>query len=174
VASPRLSDARIWPVPRPALPTEVADALYNPNPDTLARDTVVVHRLRAMVDSLNRVIDAEQREHRLPSWTTDVAGKKFGMDSASIYIAGVKIPTAALALLGNMLPQGNFDESLRAAHMEGMREDIIQAARRTETLQEFRKYVHELRERKQAERDADRWARGDTVQAKRDTARVTP
>ena len=172
IASPRLSDARIWPVPRPALPSEVAEALYNP--DTLARDTALVRRLRAMVDSLNRVIDQDQREHRLPSWTTDVAGKKFGIDSSGIYVAGVKIPTAALALLGNMLPQGNFDESLRARQMEYMRQDIIQAARRTETLQQFRKYVRELRQRKQAERDADRWARGDTVRAKPDTAKATP
>jgi hypothetical protein len=172
IASPRLSDARIWPVPRPALPTEVADALYNP--DTAARDTAVVHRLRAMVDSLNRVIDQDQREHRLPSWTTDVAGKKFGIDSSGIYVAGVKIPTAALALLGNMLPQGNFDESLRARQMEYMRQDIIQAARRTETLQQFRKYVRELRERKQSERDADKRARGDTAKARPDTVRVTP
>jgi hypothetical protein len=159
-------------MPRPALPSEVAEALYSR--DTLARDTAVVRRLRAMVDSLNRVIDEQQRERRAPSWTSDVVGKKFGLDSAGIYVAGIKIPTAVLALLGNMLPQGNFDESLRARKMEDMRQDIIQAARSTETLQQVRKDVRELRERNQAERDEDQRARGDTARTRRDTTRATP
>jgi len=124
-----------------------------------------------MVDSLNQIIDIEQREHRLPAWTTDVAGKKFGIDSSGIYVAGIKIPALALAALGNMLPQGNFDEALRERHMEDLRQDILQAARRTETLQEFRRYVREIRERKQAERDAERRQRGDTTT---DTVRAIP
>ena len=43
----------------------------------------------------------------------------------------------------------------------------------TETLQEFRRYVREIRARKQAERDADRRARGDTTGV-RDTVKVLP
>jgi len=171
VLAPRLADPRVWPAPRPALPGEIAEVLYNRSPDSLRRDTVVVRRLRAMVDTLNQLIDVEQREHRLPSWTTDVTGKKFGLDSSGIYVAGVKIPTPVLALLGNVLPQGNFDEALRARQISDMREDILQAARRTETLREFRQYVREIRERKQAERDAERRARGDTTA---DTVRAVP
>ncbi len=171
VPAPRLGDARLWPGPRPALPIEVADALYRR--DTLPRDSVAVHRLRAMVDTLNQVIDLEQRERRLPNWTTEVTGKKFGLDSSGIYIAGLKIPTPVLAMLGNMLPQGNFDEALRARQLEDMRQDLLQAARRTETLQEFRRYVREIRARKQAERDAERRARGDTTGV-RDTVKIVP
>src|SRR2546422_3549881 len=62
----------LWVSPRPALPTEVADVLYEPQE---SRDTTVVHRLRAMVDSLNVVIDQDQRSRQRPVWTTDVAGK---------------------------------------------------------------------------------------------------
>jgi len=170
VPAPHLADSRLWPAPRPALPSEVAEALYNRH-DTIPRDSSVVRRLRIMVDSLNQIVDIEQREHRLPSWTTEVTGKKFGIDSTGIYVAGVRIPALALAMLGNLLPQGNFDESLRAQHMEDIRQDILQAARRTETLHEFRRYVHEIRERKQAERDAERRARGDTTT---DTVRAIP
>lgn len=170
----QLADSRIWPSPRPALPADVAQALYSTQRDTVPRDSVAVHRLRAMVDSLNQMIDIEQREHRLPAWTTDVGGKKFGLDSSGIYVAGVKIPAAVLAVLGNMLPQGNFDASLRGRQMEDIRQDILQAARRTETLQQFRRYVHELRQRKQTEYDADRRARGDTMRVKRDTAKAVP
>ena len=35
----------------------------------------------------------------MPSWVTEVAGKKFGLDSKNIYVAGLKIPAVVLALL---------------------------------------------------------------------------
>jgi hypothetical protein len=176
VAEPRLSNPLIWVSPRPALPAEVADILYrHQDPkDPPPRDTVVVRRLRAMVDSMNRIVDVEQRERRRPSWTTEVAGKKFGMDSAGIYIAGVKIPTAVLMALGSMIPQGNYDEAMRARQLSDLREDMMQAARRTQTLQEFRGYVKELRARKQAEHDAARRQREDSGPSAPDTVRMVP
>lgn len=167
------SDTRIFPGPRNSLPREVADALYSPH-DTLPRDTVVTHRLRAMVDSLNHLVELAEREHKAPSWTTDIGGKTFGMDSANIYIAGIKIPTPVLALLGSNLPQGNFDESMHERQIADMRRDILQAAQRAQTMDEFRRYVREERERKQAERDAVRRQRGDTVHAGRDTVHAVP
>ena len=167
---PQLGDGRLWVPARPVLPGDVADALYGPHDP---KDTVAVRRLRAMVDSLNQIIGAEQRERQRPTWTTDVAGKTLGIDSQYIHIAGIKIPTAALALLPIRLPEGNYDEQLRARHLEDMRQDLIQAARRTETLQLFRQYVRELRARNQAERDAER-ARGDTTKVKPDTVKAIP
>jgi hypothetical protein len=170
VTPPQVGDGRLWVVPRPALPSDVADALYEPHE---ARDTTVVRRLRAMVDSLNVVIDQEQRSHQRPTWTTEVAGQVFGIDSQFIHVAGIKIPTAALALLPISLPQGNYDEQRRARQLDEMREDIMQAARRTETLQMFKQYVKEIRARKQAERDAAR-ARGDTTRVRKDTVSAVP
>ncbi|HEX4574302.1 MAG TPA: hypothetical protein VH158_04165 [Gemmatimonadales bacterium] len=171
ISPPAVGDGRLWVLPRPALPAEVADALYAPQEQ---RDTVVVRRLRAMVDSLNVVINQEQRERRRPTWTTEVAGKMFGIDSQYIHVAGIKIPTAALALLPISLPQGNYDQQMRARQLDEMRQDLMQAAHRTETLQLFKQYVRELRARKQAERDAERRARGDTLPGPADTAKVTP
>jgi len=55
-----------------------------------------------------------------------------------------------------------------------MRQDLMQAARRTETLQLFRQYVRELRARKQAERDAEKRAKGDTTKVKADTIKAVP
>lgn len=173
VTTPRAGDGRIWIGPRPALPAEVANELYVPHlrADSLPRESIVTRRLRAMVDSMNRIIDVEQREHRLPSWTTGgESGKKFGLDSSHIYIAGVKIPSAVLMALGSLLPQGNYDEAMRGRALAQMRDDMIQAARRTETLREFRQYVRELRSRKQAEHDAAQRQHGDSVPG--DTARV--
>lgn len=171
VSPPQMGDGRLWVLPRPALPGEVADALYGP---AERKDSIAVGRLRAMVDSLNVIIDQEQRARQKPTWTTEVAGKLVGIDSQYIHVAGIKIPTAALALLPIRLPEGNYDEQLRARHLEDMRQDLLQAARRTETLRLFRQYVRELRARKQAERDAEKRAKGDTTKATTDTVRVTP
>ncbi len=52
---------------------------------------------------------------------------------------------------------------MRQRHLADMRADLMQAAARTQNLQEFRRYVRELRARKQAERDAERRQRGDTA-----------
>jgi hypothetical protein len=127
-----------------------------------------------MVDSLNVIIDQDQRTRQRPTWTADVAGKVFGIDSQYIHVAGIKIPTAALMLLPVTLPQGNYDEQRRARQLDEMRADLMQAARRTETLQLFKQYVRDLRARKQAERDAERRAKGDSAGAKADTAKVVP
>jgi hypothetical protein len=62
---------------------------------------------------------------------------------------------------------------MRARELSDLREDMMQAARRTQTLQEFRGYVKELRARKQAEHDAARRQR-DTVVAMPDTTRLVP
>jgi len=168
LVAPHVGDGRLWVSPRPALPAAVAEALYG---DTVARNTEAVARLRVMVDSLNQVLDEVQRERQRPSWT--VGGgeggiPKFGIDSQYIHVAGIKIPTMALALLGNLLPQGNFDEGMRARQLQDMRTDLLRAADRAQSFQDFRRYVRELRERKQAERDAERRRRA------QDTTTVIP
>src|SRR3989441_12824467 len=91
-------------------PGEVADALYGQEEH---KDSIAVHRLRSMVDSLNVIIDQEQRARQKPTWTTDVAGKTIGIDSQYIHVAGIKIPTAVPALLPITLPQGDHDEQRR-------------------------------------------------------------
>ena len=170
VAGPRLGDGGLWVGPRPALPVAVADELYG-SVDSLERDSAVVNRLRAMVDTLNRALDEEQRAHRLPSWVVrgDSGDPQWGIDPRNIYIAGIKIPTAVLALLGNVLPQGNYDEGLRSRHLMDMREDILRSAARAANYQDFRRAVRELRARKQAEREAERRRKQSP-----DTTRTTP
>jgi hypothetical protein len=170
VQGPRLGDGGLWVGPRPALPVAVADELYG-SVDSLERDSVVVNRLRAMVDTLNRALDEEQRAHRLPSWVVrgDSGDPQWGLDPRNIYIAGIKIPTAVLALLGNMLPQGNYDEGLRSRHLMDMRADLLRSAQRAENYQDFRRAVRELRARNQAERDAERRRRQQP-----DTVKGTP
>lgn len=167
--APQVGDGRLWVSPRPGLPAPVADALYG---DTTGRNVAAVARLKAMVDSLNQVLDQIQRENRRPAWVIGGTPDKpmWGIDSAYIHVAGIKIPTMALALLGNLFPRdqqmGNFDEAMRARQLQYMREDIMQAAARAQSFAQFRRYVRELRERKQAERDAEQRRHAqDTVNA---------
>lgn len=153
VLGPQVGDGRVWVGPRPALTAEVAERLYG---DTTGRDSIAMGRLHAMLDSLNQFLDREQLAHRRPTWGTTVAGLPFGIDSQFINIAGIKIPTMALALLGNVFPPGNYDGALRAREFAAMRDDLLRAASRAETFRDFQQYVKELRARKQAERDAER------------------
>src|SRR3989449_11331079 len=83
-----------------------------------------------------------------------VAGKTIGIDSQYIHVAGIKIPTAVLALLPVTLPQGNYDEQLRARQLEDLRRDLMQAARRTETPPRFPKGDRGVRAGAQAAGDA--------------------
>lgn len=162
IRPPSAGDGRLWVSPRPALPADVADAIYL---DREPRDSQIVSRLRAMVDSLNMIIDSEQLANRPPSWVKrNEEGKPvWGLDERFLYVGGVKIPSTALALLGSLLPAGNYDEAMRRRRLSDMRADLMQAAERTRNLQDFRRYVRELRARKQAERDAERRQRGDTA-----------
>ncbi|MGH7614502.1 MAG: hypothetical protein ACREMW_10750 [Gemmatimonadales bacterium] len=164
IVPPFAGDGRLWVSPRPALPGDIAAALYE---DRAPRDSMVVRRLRAMVDSLNVIIDADQRENRPPSWTVRGEDGKpvWGLDASGLYVAGIKIPTVALALLGSLLPPGNYDEAVRQRHLADMRSDLMQAAARAQNLEQFRRYVSELRARKQAEREAQRRQQGDTASA---------
>lgn len=164
-AAPQVGNGLLWVSPRPGLPAAVAAAIYG---DTATEHAAAINRLKAMVDSLNQILDQEQREHRRPSWTVGGTPDKpaWGLDSAYIHIAGIKIPTPVLALLGNLLPQGNFDEDMRMRQLNDMRADIMYSAERAQSLAQFKRYVRELRERKQAERDADERRRAqDTVKA---------
>jgi hypothetical protein len=164
VPGPALGDGSMWVTPRPALPAAVADQLYGPPPER--PDAVAMGRLRAMVDSLNELLDEEQRSQRLPDWTVGGEGAKWGIDPQWIHLGGIKIPTAALAFLGGLLPSVSYDESLRQRQLADVRRDLLYSAWRAQTLQEFQRYVRETRERRQQQRDEER--------ARRDTTRIVP
>lgn len=167
VPGPALGDGSLWVTPRPALPAAVADQLYG---EPVRRDSVAIARLQAMVDTLNRILDEEQRAHRLPDWTIGGDdGPKWGIDQQWIHLGDIKIPTPVLALLGGMLPQvNNYDEGLRRQQLARMREDLLYSAWRAQTFQDFKRYVRETRERRQRERDEERERRA------RDTTQVQP
>jgi signal-transduction protein with cAMP-binding, CBS, and nucleotidyltransferase domain len=115
-------------------------------------DSAVSAIVQAYLDSI--ASDPASKNVGLPSWTTEVAGRKFGLDSKNIYIAGLKIPAAVLALLP--IPGGNIDQNRAYNRLMDLRGDLLYAARRAETLEEFKEVIREIRLRKEREREFEK------------------
>ena len=121
-------------------------------------DSLLTARLLAFLDSMPP--DSFARPRPAP-WTTQIAGQTWGIDGSWIYLGPLKLPAALLAFLP--LPQGNYDAAKAAADLQHMREDILQAAQHAANAAEFNRYVRELRQRKEREREAARRVPRDTI-----------
>jgi len=152
--SPRLGNGALWvrPLRFADLPQDVRESML--------RDPATTARLQALFDSIRNEAGADQA---LPAWAIDVPGVgRAGLDSGWIMLGPIRIPAAVLALIP--FPQGNIEEAERAERLADMRADLLRAAQRAATVDEFKRAVRELRERKQRERDMERARRGrDTI-----------
>src|SRR5438876_6622611 len=74
-------------------------------------------------------VSSHSNYRQLPSFPTRRSSDLF------IHVAGIKIPTAALALLPISLPQGNYDEQMRARQLDEMRQDLMRSEEHTSELQ---------------------------------------
>ena len=144
---PGLADGRLWVRPLPLPPKELAERLTKSHAQLV--DSAVTAIVQAYLDSI--ASDPSARAQELPSWTKDIAGKKFGIDSKNIYIAGLKIPAAVLALLP--IPAGNIDQNRAYNHLMDLRADLQYAAQRAENLEEFKAMIRDMRLRKERERE---------------------
>ncbi len=145
---PGLAEGRLWVRPLPLPPKELAERLTGQQHAELV-DSAVTAIVQAYLDSI--AADPNSRSTGLPSWTTSVAGKKFGLDSSHIYVAGLKIPSAVLALIP--IPAGNLDQNRAYNHLMELRSDLYYAAQRTQNLQEFKDMIREMRLRKEREEE---------------------
>lgn len=144
---PALASGQLWVRPLPAAPQELAQRLQRTH-EELA-DSAVTATVQAYLDSVAREPGAG--DVALPDWTTEVGGRKFGLDDRYIYVAGLRIPSVLLALLP--LPAGgNYDRNQAYNRLMDIRRDIYQAAARADNTAEFKRYVKEIRERKERER----------------------
>jgi hypothetical protein len=124
-------------------------------------DSLLTQRLLAYLDSLPPDSFATPPP---PQWTTEIAGKTWGIDGRWIYLGGLKLPAALLALLPlSQDAAASYDRAKAAADLQRMREDILQAARRADNAAEFKRYVEELRKRRDAEREMRRRVARDTI-----------
>ena len=148
---PGLADGRLWVRPLPLPPRELAQRLSRSRAELL--DSAVSAIVQSYLDSI--ASDPASRNVGLPSWTTDIAGKKFGIDSKNIYIAGLKIPAAVLALLP-LAGGGNIDQNRAYNHLMDLRQDLLYAAQRAQTMDEFKQIIREIRARKEREREFEK------------------
>jgi hypothetical protein len=144
---PGLAQGRLWVRPLPLPPRELAQRISRSRAELV--DSAVTTIVQRYLDSIAN--DPASKNQGLPSWTTEIAGKKFGLDSKNIYIAGLKIPAAVLALLP--IPAGNIDQNRAYSHLMNLRADLLYAAQRAETMEEFKAAIREIRERKERERE---------------------
>jgi hypothetical protein len=147
---PGLAQGRLWVRPLPLPPRELAQRLTKSRAQLL--DSAVTVIVQQYLDSI--ASDPSSKNQGLPSWTTEIAGRKFGLDSKNIYIAGLKIPAAVLALLP--IPAGNIDQNRAYSHLMDLRADLLHAARRAETMEEFKRVIREIRMRKEKEREFEK------------------
>jgi hypothetical protein len=132
-------------------PKELAERLTRKQHVELV-DSAVTAIVQGYLDSI--AAEPASRKTGLPSWTTNVAGTKFGLDSSNIYIAGLKIPAVVLALLP--IPAGNIDQNRAYNHLMAMRADLQYAAQRSQNLQEFKDMIRDMRLRKEREEEFER------------------
>jgi hypothetical protein len=144
---PGLAQGRLWVRPLPLPPQELAQKLSRSHAQLV--DSAVTAIVQSYLDSIAN--DPASRDEGMPSWTTQIAGKKFGIDSKHIYIAGLKIPAAVLALLP--IPAGNIDQNRAYNHLMDLRTDLMYAAQRAANMEEFKTMIREMRERKERERE---------------------
>ena len=146
---PGFARGRLWVRPLPLPPRELAQRLTRSHTELV--DSAVTAIIQTFLDSV--ALDPASRAAQLPSWTTTIAGSKFGLDSKWIYVAGLRIPAAVLALL----PIPATGNESRAFDRSGeMYEDLRRAAQRAATLDEFKGAIREIRERKEREREFER------------------
>ncbi len=146
---PDLGDGMLWVRPLPLPPRELARRLQRTHVELV--DSAVTATIQAFLDSIAREPGADRAA--MPSWTTEIGGKKYGLDGRNIYIAGLKIPAAVLALLPI---SGATNEQRAFDHTNDMLADLRSAASRATTADEFKDAIRQLRQEKQEEHDFER------------------
>ncbi len=148
IIGPGLADGNLWVRPLPLPPKELAQRLSKKHVELV--DSAVTAIVQGYLDSI--ASDPASRDVGLPSWTKDIAGKKFGIDGKNIYLAGLKIPAAVLALLP-LSGGGNIDQNRAYNHLMDLRADLQYAAQRSANLEEFKTMIKDMRLRKERERE---------------------
>lgn len=147
---PAAGDGRLWVRPLPVPPRDLAARLAPSHVELV--DSAVTAIVQAYLDSIAREPGADRVA--LPDWTTTIDGRKFGLDSRNIYIAGLKIPAVVLALLP--LPSGGNQRNALDHSGQWIAEDLRRAAQRATSLDDFKRAVRDLRQEKQRQKDLER------------------
>lgn len=137
---PAAGSGKLWVRPLPAPPRELAEAITRTKAQLV--DSAVAAIVQQYIDSVLSAPSAPGAAP--PSWTTQIFGKTFGIDSKYIYLGSLKIPSAVLALLP-IKSGGTTMEYSQASRLAAIREDLATAAARAQTMEDFKRSVRELR-----------------------------
>jgi hypothetical protein len=149
VIGAELASGALWVRPLPLPPRELAQKLQKSHIELT--DSAVKATIQSFLDSIAK--DPSSATAALPSWTTELGGKKYGLDQKYLYVAGLKIPAAVLALLpvsGGTNQQKAFDRT------NDLLVDLRLAASRATNVAEFKDAVKAMQQRKDAEREFER------------------
>lgn len=116
-------------------------------------DSAVSAIVQAYIDS---VLNAPTKPgERLPSWTTQIGGKTFGLDSKYIYLGGLKIPSAILGFLP-IKGGGYMSEYSTANRLSLIHEDLQRASARAQTMEDFKRAIRDLRSERERQKELER------------------
>ena len=146
---PGLGSGELWVRPLPLPPKDLARRLDRTHAELV--DSAVTAIIQAFLDSVSRAPGADAE--RLPKWVTKVGGVRVGLDSQNIYVAGLKIPAAVLALIPL---QGGVNQNPVSDGWDQLYVQLRQATARATTMEEFKQAVRDLRQRKQEEHDFEK------------------
>jgi hypothetical protein len=157
---PLIGEGKLWVQPLPFAPQELAQRLTRSHYELV--DSAVTDIVQHYIDSL--LTTPTPYDMKPPSWTTKIAGKTFGIDQNYIYLGGLKIPSAILALLP--LPAMNNMDLRYSQRLNDIRADLQYASARAQNMEDFKRVIRELRERREREHEFEqnqRRAPADTV-----------
>lgn len=165
---PARGEGKLWVRPLPLPPQDLARAVTRSHVELV--DSAVTAIVQVYIDS---VLNAAPENAPPPSWTTRVGDQQIGLDSRWIYLGPIKIPTALVAAF---LPlDGGSAETAdltRYHRLQQMREDVQLAARRAQTMEDFKRAIRELRAQREREREFAKNQK--TPPAKRDSLPKPP
>lgn len=147
---PMIGDGKLWVPPLPFAPKELAQRLSRSHYELV--DSAVTDIVQHYIDSL--LTTPTPYDMKPPSWTTKIAGKTFGIDQNYIYLGGLKIPSAILALLP--LPAMSNVDLRTSQRLNDIRADLQYAAARAQNMEDFKRAIRELRERRERELEFER------------------
>lgn len=161
---PSLGEGTLWVRPLPLPPGELAQRLTRSHYELV--DSAISEIVQIYIDSILRA--PTPVDNRPPSWVTTIGGKTFGIDSRNIYLGGLKIPSAILALLP--IPSTSNLDLRYAQRTRDIQADLQYAAQRAQTMEDFKAAIRQLREQRAFEQEFERNQR----RAPADTTRPPP
>ena len=133
---PSFQDPRLW-----TIPDQIVTA---PKSAEERLDSALADRVAQATDSMAQ---AGPRRAK-PDWSKEIGGRKYGMDSTGVYLAGIHIP-----MIPFLPPPGKWDDTRRAY---AYRAEILEQSQRRMNEDEFRQAAQRIRERKDRERQEKR------------------